>query len=545
MAAKVLSERGFRVVVLERGENYFTDLGGAGLPHSEFSNDELKFIHRRFVEPDPITEPRTFRTSEEDGPRLVVGDVNTTPATVGGASIAADPASRRLQKADFRMRTLLGDVPGADFRDWPLSYEDLAPHYDEVERIVGVQGRAGANPFEVPRGEYPMPPSLPAYGSWLAATAAERLGYHPFPTPTAVNSRPYRGRPPCNDCGFHGGYGCPIHAKGSAAVTALRDALRTGQCEVRADCFAFFVRTDTSGRRALGVEYIDPEGREQFQAAELVVLACSAIESVRLCLLSQSGKHPRGLGNSSGLLGKRIMFHFQTIAYGGPFQQRLHPHRGRSGLSHGFDDFTGKSAELALLEDRPVGGTVELGGTQHPISEALLQPWGLRHKQGMRSGVFRERLLVVTMQGEDAPQLTNAVDLDPDIKDVHGFPVARITYRSHPFEIEASRHYGPKLAQLIRAAGARSASYVTSPSTARLVPGGPAPIDIVPASRHILGGLWMGTDPATSICDPFGKFHDLDNVYCVDGGLFVTSTGMNPILTIWALAHRAAFHMGT
>ena len=196
LAAKVLAEGGLRVLVLERGENYFIDLDGPDLPHSVFSNDELKFVHRRFIDPDPVTEPRTFRNSESDGPRLLTGDINTTPATVGGASVAADPASRRMQEADFRMRTLLGEVPGADFRDWPLSYEDLAPQYDEVEKIVGVQGEAGVNPFEAPRPEDPRPPGLPVYGSRLAAEAAESPGHPPCRPRAAVTPPPYPARPP-------------------------------------------------------------------------------------------------------------------------------------------------------------------------------------------------------------------------------------------------------------------------------------------------------------------------------------------------------------
>ena len=144
----------------------------------------------------------------------------------------------------------------------------------------------------------------------------------------------------------------------------------------------------------------------------------------------------------------------------------------------------------------------------------------------MRQSPLRDHLMAMTMQAEDAPQLKNRVDLDPQVRDVYGLPVARVTYENHDFELSTRELYMPKMLEIVKAAGAQF--------------GFIAPMDVPSASRHILGTLRMGNDPKTSVCDRFGKFHDLENLYCADGAVFVTSSGFNPTLTIQAVALRTA-----
>jgi choline dehydrogenase-like flavoprotein len=192
-----------------------------------------------------------------------------------------------------------------------------------------------------------------------------------------------------------------------------------------------------------------------------------------------------------------------------------------------MSDFRGVPGDA----EHPLGGIIEFGAASEIIAEAktyavTLGQRGPLLKQLMRESPLRDHLGVMVMQAEDAPQATNRVDLDPQVRDVYGLPVARITYRNHDFELSAREHYGPKMIDVLRAAGA---SY-----------GFIAPADVPPGSRHIMGTLRMGNDPATSVCDGFGKFHDVENLFCADGGAFVTSSGFNPTLTIQALALRMA-----
>ena len=203
IAAKILAEEGLKVLLLEKGENHFVglDLPGNNL-RNRLGNDELKFVHRDFIDQDPRIEPRTYRSSEGEEP--FVGKVNSLATTVGGGTIHYDGNSPRIQQKDLRIKTLYGhldELDGTSIEDWPISYQELEPYYDEVERIIGVQGEAGINPFEEPRSSpYPMPPGYPKYVSVLLSDAARSLGYHPSPTPMAINSVAYRGRPACSNC---------------------------------------------------------------------------------------------------------------------------------------------------------------------------------------------------------------------------------------------------------------------------------------------------------------------------------------------------------
>ncbi|HUC35826.1 MAG TPA: GMC family oxidoreductase [Acidimicrobiales bacterium] len=548
-AAEVLTSARWSVVIVEKGRDHlFAQRGtereegdGESLQlASDYSNDEIKFACRHFLGPDPLIEPRTFRTGAEDGERLHVGEVNSIPSTVGGGGVHADGKVPRFREEDFALLSTYGPLGGAAVEDWPLSYEDLEPFYAEAERAVGVAGDASANPFAAWRsGPYPMPPGAPMYGAILSSAAAERIGLHPYAAPTAVNSVPYDGRPACNNCGFCASFGCPIHAKGDP-VAMLRRALDSGNAELLSESFVSRIRTD--GRRATGVEVVGPDGATRTIGARHVVVAAGAIETPRLLMLS-------GLGGPA--TGRHLMVHFQTFAVG-ILPERLHAHRGRA-VTHVHDDAVlvdsearraAKEAGLAWVR----GGMVEHGGPSLPIAEAKNYPWGEMHQTLMQSSPLRDRMWAFTMQGEDLPQPSNRVDLDPGVRDVRGFPVARVTYRPHRHELVASAHHGRKLVRLLEEMGATWTRIATSPavaadSGAAANAGGGGYGSPVPQSRHVMGTTRMGSDPSTSVVDPYGRLHELDNVVVADSSVFVTSSGYGPTLTLVALAARAAAAM--
>ncbi len=530
--ADELTMAGQSVLILERGRNRLIDLDDPQHLLSEYSNDELKFLERHFLGPDPWLEPRTFRRAAADGDRLHVGEVNNLPATVGGGGVHADGKLPRFREDDFAVLSELGPIADATIADWPLSYDDLEPFYADAERLIGVAGLAGANPFAAWRsGEYPMPPGPPMYGATVTAAAAERLGYHPYPGPTGCNSVPYDDRPACNNCGFCAYFGCPIHAKGDP-VSSLRRALLTGRAELRPD--AFVSRILMRDKVAQGIEWINLRGDVHRELSDHVVVACGAMETPRLLLLS---------GLSHPQIGRNLMFHMQTFVMGRmPF--RVHGHRGRS-VTHLHDDHivVDDAARAAATEAGLPwikGGLVEHCSPAHPIAEAKQYPWGPDHRRLMRESPMRDRFLGFCMQGEDLPQATNRIDLDPSIRDIRGVPVARTTYQPHKHELVASVHHAARLAAILGDTGAEEIFTATSPKTSGELRTTHAEISMIPVSRHIVGTARMGRDPETSVCDEWGRLREAPNVLVADSSLFPTGSGYGPTLTLVALAIRNA-----
>ena len=522
VAAYVLAARGWKVALVEKGRNPYPTLGDPVLSGSLFGNDELR-TRRFYAYQDPFIEPRVYRRGESAAASRT--EMQGLGVCLGGGTVQYDGDSPRVQQTCLRLRSTIGDVEGASVVDWPISYDDLAPYYDVTEQAIGIQGEAGADPFAEPRsGPYPMPPGYPPKAGLILATGARALGYHPHPMPMAVNSIYYRGRPACVNCGFCR-HGCPINAKGSTAVTAVRDALATGNLTLLCECCVTGVETEPSGERATGVRSIDPRGATQTVTARHVVLACNAIETPRLMLDSTSSAHPDGLGNASGLVGRYLMMHLIFVSIG-VFGEEIRSYRGRV-VTHALADFTVPTGEPGWLR----GGYVELGGQEGIISQGVSYPWML-HRELMGDGRYFRRIAGVSMMGEDLPQLANRVDLDPTVHDVYGRAAARITYARHPHDDEMIDYYFPKLTEIARTAGAQQVM----------------PIDMTeqlgaPDSKHLLGTTRMGTDPALSVCDRWGRLHDVENVWIADGGIFPTSTAFNPTLTQQALAWRTAAFM--
>jgi choline dehydrogenase-like flavoprotein len=544
VAAWQLVRAGHDVLILEKGRNLLPGLGGHGHIGSLFGNDEVK-EQRFFENQDPLLEPRTARTQDEaarDVARSFTGDVNDLPAVVGGGTVHWDAKVPRFWRQDFKGLSAFGPVPGANVADWPLSYEELAPFYDAVERRLGVQGDLARMPAatlaQAPRRHrFAMAPNPPMYGGSLLAEGARSLGYHPYPFPQAVNSRRFDGRPRCNSCGYCSGFGCPINARGGAAVSFLHHALRAG-ARLRPRCFVHRIDVSRDGRHVRGVSYLDRHGRRRRERADIVILAASAIETARLLLLSSTSAHPRGLGNRSGQVGRNLMFHHFSQA-AAIFGETVHAWRGPS-TTVTLDDFVGpdfgdaaKAAGVPYLK----GGICEVGGTLTLLGEAKAYAgiggvWGHAHKDLMRGGTIRDHVAGISMIGEDLPQLANRVDLDPAIRDVHGFPVPRITYSPHAHELAASAHYQPKLEAICRAApGATTGlAFDTNAPTAGLLP----------STKHVMGTARMGASADSSVVDGFGRVHEVEGLVVADGSVFVSSGGFNPTLTIMALALRAA-----
>ncbi len=555
VAAWALRKAGHPVLILEKGRNLLPGLGTKGPIGSLFSNDEVKG-GRYFENQDPILEPRTSRTQAEARrgvERSFTGDVNDLPTVVGGGTVHWDAKVPRFWRHDFKGRSLYGPVPDANVADWPLTYEELEPFYDEVEERLGVQGDVHRMPArtlaQAPRRhQFRMPPNPPMYGGILLAEGARRRGHHAYPFPMAVHSVSHDGTRACNSCGFCSGFGCPINARGGAALSFLHEALLNG-AELRSRCMVHRVDVTRTGRRARGVSYIDGHGRRRTERADIVILAPSAIETARLLLLSADSHHPHGLGNRSGQVGRNLMFHYFTLGIG-LFSETVHAWRGPS-TTFTMDAFVGpvqgraaRAAGLPYLK----GGICEVGGGVLLLEEAQLYTglptgYGTLLKDLLRGLALRDHIAGMQLVGEDLPQHANRVDLDPRIRDLHRLPVPRITYSPHRHELAASAYFGPQLSAICRAAPGinRSAQALVD----QLQGQAGNPFSGSNSTAHIMGTARMGEDPDTSVVDPVGRLHELDNVYVADASVFASSGGFNPTLTIMALALRMARHLAS
>jgi choline dehydrogenase-like flavoprotein len=399
---------------------------------------------------------------------------------------------------------------------------------------VGVSGHAGDNPFDEPRRvAYPLPPLLAhPLGGHLAA-AARRQGWHPFTTPRAVLSDAYDGRPPCNYCGFCSSYGCENGAKSSVLATFLPRALKTGRCTLRAQAMVREITVDERGR-ARGAVYQDRRGGLHEVRARVVVVACSAVESARLLLLSRSSRFPHGLANSSGLVGRNLSFSL-LASVEADFRRQ-----GAGRAVPGFDDplpWLGVTVQDFYRLPAAAGG--HKGGTLrfdfvHPnpiynaehVAKAVDPPlFGQALKDRLR-GHFREgRTLECEIFAEFLPTDGTFVELDPEVRDRYGLPAARIAVTHHPHDVTVARFLAERAAELFRAAGADEVRIAAALGT-----------DFV--LQH--GTCRFGVDPARSVLDPSCRAHDVPNLYVVDGSFMPTSGGVPTTLTIQANALRVA-----
>jgi gluconate 2-dehydrogenase alpha chain len=392
-----------------------------------------------------------------------------------------------------------------------------------------------------------MPGHPPNYGALLFEQAASRMGLHPFPTPVAINNLAADGRPGCTYCGFCSSHGCPIDAKNDTRVTALRRALRTGRLEIRPNSYAY--RVTTKGDRAEAVEYIDGGGRARSVRGKVIVLACSAVDTPRLVLLSEL---PYRLVNYD-LVGRHLMGHHYPGGIG-LFSERIDYYRGFWSMRCLDDFYLGPGSG-----NRAFGfGNIQTVGPSsgYPfgaggiISVAKFAGWGVGHKLGMSREFGHTQWLA--MNGQDPPVRSNMVDLDPTVTDVFGFPVARITYDHHPNDYFVAGQVAPRLTEILLEMGAESAQpvlpLVATTSVPQPAPGGTlqrgpgrsAPDPVGGLVNHQMGTMRMGSDPDASVLDPGQRFWGIPNLYVIDGSVFPTSGGYNPTLTIEALAWRAA-----
>ena len=517
IVAKELATAGLSVVLFERGGwQSFDDHD-----HDELISQRVTVLGNAFG-PDDEGNPR--RVKSGDTWRIVLpsdGAYGNNAACVGGGTFSYGAMAWRFSERDFRMRSTYGSPEGSTLDDWPIGYEDLEPFYEKAEYEIGVAGEA-SNAFAAPRKKpYPMPPFPYNTEGRLLEASARRLGFHPFPIPMLRNSVPYGGRAACIHCRSCVGFACEVDAKCGTHNTVIPIAVATGNCDVRTRVMVNQVLTDAKGR-ATGVSYFDAGGRLSTQTADLVVVSAAATESARLLLNSKSKLFPTGLGNRNDWVGRNLQGHAYCGAWG-LFADEV------------YDD-VGAGATIAICDFNH--GTPGLRGGGMLANEFIRLPylfsrtrpddaprWGRAHKDFQRQ--YYKRSISVIGPVQEMPVFDCRVELDPELKDRWGIPVARISGARHPHDLDIARFMASKADVWLKETGA-TRTFLKLPGTG------------VSGGQHQAGTCRMGSDPRTSVVNRHCQVHDVDNLFIVDGSVHVTNGGYNPVLTIMAIAYWAS-----
>ncbi len=440
---------------------------------------------------------------------------------LGGSTLHYTGEAHRMHPDAMQMQTRFGVAA-----DWPVSYSELEPYYQQAERITGVAGPEH-DPVRWRSRPYPLPPHPFNYSSQPLKRGCDALGLDLVPNALAILSRPYDGRPGCNQCN-NCNRGCPRGDKGSVDVTFIRQARRYSNCTVRTGATVIGIEAG-DGDRISAVHYLDDSGAQTRIAARAVVIACGAVETPRL-LLNSSGPHsPDGLANESGQVGRHFM---ETMAWysSGLHADALGSHRGIPSDSICWDYNAPDAIEGVIGGCRFSSGIAE-AELVGPINYArrVVGGWGREHKRRMRETFGH--VLSVGALGESLPDEETCIDLDPQARDPHGLPRARIHSHLDEMAVRRLAFMAKTCRAILTAAGVDSLfeEYGT--------------YDYFSAT-HVFGTCRMGTDPDSSVVDPFGRSHRWKNLFIADASVFPSSGGGEaPSLTIQALALRTGEHI--
>ncbi len=487
--AKELSEAGFSVVVL--------DAGPMRDPQKDFASDELTMRDLGWQD-----------TRIVDGGNPLTMGHNNSGRGIGGGTTHFTGVFLRFHESDFKTKSI--DGVG---EDWPIHYKDLEPYYSKTEREIAVSGPRHF-PWGNFHGPYPYPEREPlSPNSYMFQKGCDALGIRSSVAPLAILSAPFEGRPPCINRGFCN-QGCMPNSKFSTLIHHIPKAVQAG-AEVLADCLVTQIEAGSDGK-VKGVIFIH-NGHTYRQRAKLIILSAFVVENPRLLLHSADCRHPEGLANSSGWVGKAIMPHSSNDVYA-KFDNEIRIYKGTPVLTT-TQEFYESDPKRGFAR----GYTIHAHGARPVsmatgISKAKNGPvWGEKLRDAMRDYNFYGRL---TMVGEVLPNPQNRVTLT-DEKDEHGVPLAKVTFSYGDNDQKLIQHAEDSMGSILRAAGGH--------------------VDyIVPDTAHLMGGCRMGNDPSTSVVNSFGQTHDISNLFICDASIFVTSGGANPTNTVMALAARTA-----
>ena len=531
MAAKVLTEAGADVVMLEAGGAWDTE-------------KDSKMFAWPYDSPRRGASTREKPFGEFDG---CIGGwdlegepyVNAPGTTfdwfrarmVGGRTNHWGRISLRFGPDDFRRRSIdgLGD-------DWPITYDDLKPYFDKLDTLVGIFGSKENLPNE-PDGIF-LPPPKPRCYELLVKQACDQLHITCIPSRLSILTKPLNGRRACHYCG-ECGRGCKVHANFSSPSVLLPPAFKTGRLNLITNAMAREVTIDDRGL-ATGVSYVNTQDRREYQVrARLVVLAASACESARLLLNSTSTRFPNGLANSSGQVGRYITDSTGLNVSG--FIPKM-----ANGVAHNEDGVGGMHLYMPWWLDNkkldfPRGYHIEFGGGRRSAPGFGFMG-GIQRFNG--TGGYGKSLkddyrklwgAVVGFSGRGEMVASDDCycEIDPRVVDKYGIPVLRFHWKWADYEIDQAKHMQETFREIIHTLGGTPLAPMPSREQLYGLENGGRII-------HEVGATRMGNDPKTSVLNKYCQAHDVKNLFVADGGPFVSNADKNCTWTILALAMRTS-----
>ena len=533
-----LCQAGYKIALLEKGRL---------IRRGEFSKDELAYCRRDIVTPSLLDE---YHIIEEK----IDGVWTETPTfesnwsfwngnIVGGSSNLMSGMFHRMHPDDFRLLSRYGAIEGANIVDWPISYRDMEPYYTLAETLIGISGKAQKHPFEPPRSspDFPQPPTDENRVVKLFDRSCRTLGIAPLVTPRAVLSRNKGDRNACYYSNFCGSYGCSSGAKSSSREALIRPALATGNLTLMSNTQV--KRLLSSRGHVKSAEVVNTiTGEEHLLTARIFVLAAQAHESVRLLLNSANRYYPDGLGNSSGELGKNLIF-----SAGGSGQGVL---REKSLKEISFDAlmkrglFINRSVlDWYVIEkldnrDKPVGKKMKGGSVefmfehQNNISRAAKTRyrgekllWGRELGDRLKKTFIEGKSIRFEVFNDWLPTDDCYVSISKEKKDKYGMPVGKLRINAHPHDLEVASVIAEKSETILREMGAEDIY---------------SSVSAVPPQNLIAGGCRFGDDAKHSVLNRYCQSHDLPNLFVADASFMPTGGSVPYTWTIYANALRIA-----
>lgn len=531
-ACKRLAESGLKVALLEAGRPQSSANFSEHIPAFE-----LKY---RNLAPKIVRKTRPIQSQMGDvcneyTQDWFVNDIEepyTTPADkpfnwlgrlrmTGGRTNVWGRVSLRFSDWDFKAAS--HDGYG---EDWPISYKDIAPYYDLVEKYVGITGMAEGLE-ELPDGQFQPPMALNCQESVFRDRVKQKMGRTATLTRSANLTQSLNGRGPCHYCGPCE-RGCVTKSYFNSAFTTVADALKSGNCTLISNAMAFKVLMDADRNRARGVLYIDRITRAPREIqARAVILCAQSQESARILLNSANSQYPNGLANSSGVLGHYLMAHVRSAGGRGEFPE-LAPSPSLSAPI--------KPLGIYIVRFRNTKGNPPfkkfLRGYGYECDSNFDFNWGApgfgeAYKKALREPRSEFSL---TGFGEVLPRWDNFVEIDQEVRDVYGIPVLKIHMSDGENENAMIKDIAESAGEMLEAAGAKNILTRANPSAPRW-------------AVHEAGVARMGSDPKTSVLDQFQQTHDIKNLFVMDASGFTSNPCQNPTLTIMALCVRSCDHL--